>query len=375
MRHFFPALFIILWFTGISQGQSPGIQASSSWPSLTASIKIAQPLEFCGEPVDLGSQEVRERLEKELLLTIWNRPQVILWIKRTTRYLPIIEEMLKENEMPDDLKYIPIIESALRPHAGSHKGAVGFWQFLKPTGEKYGLKINAEIDERRNIFASSRAAIDYLKELHEILGSWTLAAAAFNMGELGLLSEIVSQKTNDYYQLYLPLETQRYVFRLLSAKLILMDPERFGYRVQKSDFYPTLQFDRTHIECFQDTPIHVIARAANTHFKVIKDLNPEIRGHFLGAGMHSLLIPKGAGNGFHARFKQLVKEWLAENQERVYVVKEGDNLTTIAERFNVPLPALLIWNRLDGKKPIYPGDRLVIYPSEVISDFDSPQTE
>jgi membrane-bound lytic murein transglycosylase D len=365
MRHFFPVLFIILCAAGISQGQEQGIQASASWPPLIASIQITQPMDFCGEPVDLSSQEVRERLEKELLLTIWDRPQVILWIKRSTRYLPVIEEMLKENGMPDDLKYVAIVESALRPHAGSRKGAIGFWQFLKATGERYGLKINAEIDERRNIFASTRAAISYLKELYEILDSWTLAAAGYNMGELGLQAEIVSQKTNDYYQLYLPLETQRYVFRIISAKLILLDPERFGYRIQETDLYPPLQFDRTHIECFQDTPIHIIARAADTHFKVIKDLNPEIRGHFLAAGMHSLLIPKGAENGFHVRFKQLVQKWLAENQERVYVVKEGDNLTTIAERFNVPLPALLIWNRLDGKKAIYPGDRLVIYPNEV----------
>jgi hypothetical protein len=374
MRHFFPVLFIILCAAGISQGQEQGIQASASWPPLIASIQITQPMDFCGEPVDLSSQEVRERLEKELLLTIWDRPQVILWIKRSTRYLPVIEEMLKENGMPDDLKYVAIVESALRPHAGSRKGAIGFWQFLKATGERYGLKINAEIDERRNIFASTRAAISYLKELYEILDSWTLAAAGYNMGELGLQAEIVSQKTNDYYQLYLPLETQRYVFRIISAKLILLDPERFGYRIQETDLYPPLQFDRTHIECFQDTPIHVIARAADTHFKVIKDLNPEIRGHFLAAGMHSLLIPKGAENGFHVRFKQLVQKWLAENQERVYVVKEGDNLTTIAERFNVPLPALLIWNRLDGKKAIYPGDRLVIYPNEVRSGFN-PQTD
>ena len=375
MRQFLTLFLIIFCIAGISQAQDRGIQPSSSWPSLTASIKITKPLEFCGEPVDLGSLEVRERLEKELLLTIWDRPQVILWIKRSTRYLPVIEQMLKENEMPDDLKYIAIIESALRPHAGSRKGAIGFWQFLKATGEKYGLKINAEIDERRNIFASTRAAIHYLKELYEIFGSWTLAAAGYNMGELGLQSEIVSQKTNDYYLLYLPLETQRYVFRIISAKLIFTDPERFGYRVQETDFYPPLQFDRTHIECFQDTPIHIIAQAANTHFKVIKDLNPEIRGYFLGAGMHSLLIPKGSANGFHARFKQLVKGWVAENLERVYVVREGDNLTTIAERFDVPLPALLIWNRLDESRPIYPGDRLVIYPNKADTDLNPSPAE
>ena len=331
-------------------------------------IRITQPIEFCGETVDLDSQEVRERLEKELLLTIWDRPQVILWIKRSSRYLPIIEKMLSENGMPDDLKYVAIIESALRPHAGSQKGAIGFWQFLKSTGEKYGLRVNAEIDERRNIFASTLAAISYFKELYAMLQSWTLAAAAFNMGELGLQSEMVSQKSNDYYQLYLPLETQRYVFRIIAAKIILADPQRFGFHFTDEDLYPPLLFDRIHIECFQDTPIHVVARAANTRFKAIKDLNPEIRGHFLAAGSHALLIPKGSADGFNARFKELVQQWLAENQERVYVVKEGDNLTAIAERFNIPLPALIIWNRLDAKEPIHPGDRIVIYPSEVIND-------
>jgi hypothetical protein len=327
-------------------------------------IKIDEPLDFCGEPVALDLQEVRERLEKELLLTIWDRPQVALWIKRSTRYLPIIEKMLSENNMPDDLKYVAIIESALRPHAGSRKGAIGFWQFLKSTGRKYGLKINTEIDERRNIFTSTQAAIDYFKALYEMLGSWTLSAAAYNMGELGLQSEMASQKSQDYYQLYLPLETQRYVFRIIAAKMILRDPVRFGFRFTDQDLYPPLVFKRVQIECFQDTPVQIVAQAANTYFKAIKDLNPEIRGHFLAAGTHRLLIPPGSADGFDARFKQLVQQWQATNLERVYVVQKGDNLTGIAERFKVPLPALLIWNRLDGRKPIHPGDRLVIYPNE-----------
>ena len=376
MKHtLLTSLLIILTVPGIAVAQELGMPPSSTWPSLMAGVKITEPIDFCGESVPLDSQEVHERLEKELLLTIWDRPQVVLWIKRTTRYLPIIEKMLSENEMPDDLKYVAIAESALRPHVGSSKGAIGFWQFLRSTGQKYGLRINAEIDERRNIFASTVAAINYFKELYQMLGSWTLAAAAYNMGELGLQTEIVSQKTNDYYQLYLPLETQRYIFRIISAKIILSDPQRFGFQFTDQDLYPPLSFDRIHVECFQDTPIHIVAQAANTHFKAIKDLNPEIRGHFLAAGMHSLLIPKGAANGFYTRFKELVQQWVAENQERVYVVKEGDNLTVIAERFNVPLPALMIWNRLDGKKPIHPGDRIVIYPNPAESDFNASQAD
>ena len=346
-------------------GESPATPEPGRFPSLISSARISGPLDFCGEPVELENRDVRERLEKELLLTLWDRPQIVLWIKRSNRYFPIIEKMLEEHEMPPDLKYIAIAESALRPHAGSNKGAIGFWQFLKSSGRKYGLSINSEIDERRNIFQSTEAAIAYFKQLYDILGSWTLAAAAYNMGEQGLLSEILAQKTRYYYHLYLPLETQRYIFRVISAKIILSDPETYGFRFTEKDLYPPLQFDRIKLECFQETPIAVVAEAANTRFKVIKDLNPEIRGHFIAAGNHWILIPKGAADRFQARFKTLVDQWLAENRQRVYVVKEGDSLSTIAERFNVPLPALIIWNRLKLREHIHPGQNLIIYSDEI----------
>jgi hypothetical protein len=334
------------------------------FPGLMSRVRVAGPLDFCGEPVDLENQDVRERLEKELLLTLWGRPQVVLWIKRSGRYMPIIESMLKEHDMPDDLKYVAIIESALRPHAGSRKGAIGFWQFMEATGLNYGLQINSEKDQRRNIFYSTEAAIAYFKALYDLLGSWTLSAAAYNMGEQGLQSEILAQKTDNYYHLYLPLETQRYVFRIISAKLVLTDPATYGFQHTRQDLYPPLEYDRLKLHCFQETPITLIAQAANTGFKKIKDLNPEIRGHFLAAGSHRILIPKGADDGFQERFKSLVDQWVAENKERVYVVKEGDNLSSIADRFNVPLPALIIWNRLEKNKHIHPGDRLVIYPEK-----------
>ena len=340
---------------------SSEITGPAQFPALISSVRVSGPLDFCGEIVELDNPEVRERLEKELLLTLWDRPQVILWIKRSKRFFPIIEKMLQEHNMPQDLKYIAIIESALRPHAGSHKGAMGFWQFMEATGRRYGLVINSEKDERRNIFRSTEAAISYYKELYELLESWTLSAAAYNMGEQGLQSEILAQKSNNYYHLYLPLETQRYIMRAISAKIILSAPEAYGFQFTEADLYPPLQYDRIRLECFQETPIAIIAQAADTYFKMIKDLNPEIRGYYLAAGSHWLLIPQGTGDGFHTRYKMLVNQWLTETSERVYVVKAGDNLSTIAERFNVPLPALFIWNRLAKNKHIHPGDRLVIY--------------
>ena len=344
---------------------SSEITGAAQFPALISSVRVSGPLDFCGEIVELDNPEVRERLEKELLLTLWDRPQIILWIKRSRRFFPIIEKMLQEHNMPQDLKYIAIIESALRPHAGSRKGAIGFWQFMKATGRRYGLVINSEMDERRNIFRSTEAAISYYKELYELLESWTLSAAAYNMGEQGLQSEILAQKSNNYYHLYLPLETQRYIMRAISAKIILSAPEAYGFQFTEADLYPPLQYDRIRLECFQETPIAIIAQAADTYFKMIKDLNPEIRGHYLAAGSHWLLIPQGAGDGFHTRYKMLVNQWLTETSERIYVVKAGDNLSTIAERFNVPLPALFIWNRLAKNKHIHPGDRLVIYSDTI----------
>ncbi len=338
--------------------------AQSPFPSLISSLRIQGPLEFCGERVPLESQEVRERLEKELLLSLWDRPQVILWLKRSRRYLPHIEKMLKEHGMPDDLKFVAIAESALRPHAGSKKGAIGFWQFMKDTGSKYGLVINGYVDERRNLFTSTRAAIRYFRDLHKLLGSWTLAAGAFNLGEAGVRAEILEQRTQDYYELYLPLETQRFVFRILSVKLILSDPPRYGFILAEEDYYPPLEFDSVQVDCPQETPIWIIAAAAKTHFKMIKDLNPELRGHYLAEGSHTILIPKGASREFQDQYQRVLDGWLTSHKERIYVVKRGDNLSAIADRFHVPLPALIIWNRLDLNAPIHPGDRLVIYREE-----------
>jgi hypothetical protein len=321
-------------------------------------------LELFGESVPLDSRDVRERLEKEILLTLWDRPQVLLWLKRSRRYLPIIEEKLQKNGMPDDLKFLAIAESALRPHVGSPKGAMGFWQFTRQTGLRYGLQIDRRIDERRNIYASTDAAVLYLKHLQRLFGSWTLAAAAFNMGEHGLMAEILLQGTRDYYQLYLPLETQRFVLRILSVKRIFTEPDVYGFALSEDDYYPPLETEVVQVDCLQEVPIRVIARAANTQFKVMKDLNPEIRGHFLAAGKHTVMVPSGEAKDFELRYQSHLKKYMAAREERVYVVRPGDSLSTIAEKFDIPLQVLLIQNRLDPRQPIHPGDKVIIYPDD-----------
>ena len=366
------AIALLSWSTICAEPREP-----AHFPSLVSSLKVARPLEFCGERVPIEIQEVRERLEKELLLSLWDRPQVILWLKRSRRHLPHIEEILEKNGVPDDLKYLAIAEGALRPHAASRKGAVGFWQFTEYTGRENGLVINERIDERRNIFTSTQAATQYFTRLHGTFGSWALAAAAYNMGEEGLMTEILEQGTNDYYYLYLPLETQRYIFRILSVKLIFSNPERYGFQLSPEDYYPPFAFDRIRVDCFRDTPIRIIAQAAKTHFKVIKDLNPEIRGRYLPEGSREILIPKGAARDFHARYRDLLRQWSRDQEERIYVVKKGDSLSSIANRFDVPLLAIIFWNRLDPKKPIHPGDELIIYRrgrkrGDIEEDGDDP---
>ena len=355
------ALMGCLLYLAISPVTHAETKVSAHYPSLIASLNIDASQNFCNEDVPVDRQEIRERFEKELLLSLWDRPQVILWLKRSHRYLPHIEKMLEEKGVPDDIKFIAVAESALRPHVGSRKGAIGFWQFTPATARKYGLVVNQHVDERRNIFASTAAAIQYLKQLRQDFGSWTLAAAAFNMGEGGLMAEIMEQGTNDYYKLYLPLETQRYLFRVLSVKLIFSDPQMYGFSLTKKDVYPPLSFDQVQLVCTQETPIRIVAQAAKTHFKTIKDLNPEIRGHYLTKGDHTILIPRGASTGFQKRYANLEKKYSATREERIYIVKDGDNLSIIAERFGIPLAALIIWNRIDLQRPIHPGDRLIIH--------------
>lgn len=331
-----------------------------------ASARPPEGLSLCGEKVPFELDHVRERFEKEMLLTLFDRPQVLLWLKRTTRYLPFISQALDQADMPSDIKYLAIIESALRPHAGSPKGAIGFWQLMPTTARNYGLKVDEFVDQRRDLYLSTPAALDYLKMLHAKFSSWTLALAAYNMGEEGLEAEMLEQKSSDYYQLYLPLETQRFIFRMLAVKLIMSDPEAYDFNLAPGDYYAPIGFDTVAVDCFQETPIRLVAEAAKTSFKQIKDLNPHLRGHYIRAGHHQLRVPQGRATGFKKRFDAIVSAYSKERDHRIYVVKNGDSLSTIAEKFGVPLAALLIWNRIGVDKTLYPGDRLVIYPGSIV---------
>jgi hypothetical protein len=367
MKYSYWALNVILFVTIIIASACAGTAQITAQKSvgqaLIEAIKINEPLTFCNEPVPLSEADIKERLEREILLSLDNSDDVILWLKRANRYFPHIEKVLKDKSLPDDLKYIVIAESALKPHAASNKGAVGYWQFIESTGIKYGMEISKDIDERRNLISSTEAATNYLKDLYALFGSWTLAAAAYNMGEEGLKTELLIQKVNNYYQLYLNQETQRYIFRILAAKIIMSNPEKYGYDLAREDLYHAVQFDRVEITVREAVPLYIIAQAAKTYFKVIKDLNPQFKSYYLPAGKYKLMLPRGAAMGFSERLENIMSQWLAEKKERIYIVKKGDNLSNIAARFNVSVKAIMIWNGITSGKKIALGDKLFIFSS------------
>ncbi len=329
-------------------------------PTLVEAVRFSGDVRLCGEKIPFTDPEVRERLEKEMMLAVWNRPQVMLWLKRAHRWFPHIESVLKQENLPLDLKYLPIVESALLPHGESHKGAVGYWQFIKSTGKKYGLRIDSKVDERRNMFFATRAACRYLKDLYSEFGSYLLAMSAYNMGEYGLSKAIELQDTRDFFSLYLPLETQRYILKMVAVKFIMSNPETYGFHLEPQDLYPVFTFSEIKLSPKSDVPLSMIAKACQVPFKTIKDYNPQLRGYYLEKGTATLFVPKGKDEGFHKKFtplyKALVKKQLSSS--KFHVVKSGESLSAIAGKYNMSLSGLRRFNKLSKKHIIHPGDKL-----------------
>jgi len=332
--------------------------------NLAFAVRIKQPVSFCGENVPVENMDVKERLETELLLMAWDKAQTVLWMKRAGRYFPHIEKILKDKGLPDDIKYIAIIESSLRPGVNSSAGASGFWQFIESTGTKYGLDINPAIDERRNLVLSTNAAFHYLSSLYSMFGSWSLAAAAYNMGEYGLKERIESQETRDYYNLYLPNETMRYVIRAIAVKMIFSEPARFGLNLNTEDIYKPVEADQVTVSCPYRISIMLISKAAQTYYKTIRDLNPELKGAFLEKGEYSLYIPKGSLSGFTSRFAMNLKDnnlLHFYGIRKTWVVKEGESLTILSDRFGVKPETLKKWNGMDSENDLIPGKKIVYF--------------
>lgn len=238
-------------------------------------LPMPEKLDFAGEPVPLDDPDIYERMDRELLVNTYWQSNALLLIKRANKYFPIMEPILKEYGVPDDFKYLAVIESSLT-QAVSPARATGFWQLMEGTAKDYGLEVNSNVDERYHIEKSTRAACKYLVKSWEKFGSWTMAAAAFNAGNAGISRQLDRQDAGAYYELLLGEETGRYVFRILALKEIMQNPEKYGFNYSEEHLYK-------HIPTYSvkvDTPVTDFAKFAKDHginYKILKIHNPWLR--------------------------------------------------------------------------------------------------
>ncbi|MGD8372971.1 MAG: transglycosylase SLT domain-containing protein [Syntrophobacterales bacterium] len=321
-------------------------------------------VDLCGESIPLENLHVLEMLDREFTIAVWDRAQVFMWLKRSGRYFPYIEAKLAEATMPDDLKYVPVAESALIPDARSRKRAVGLWQFMTHTGRRYGLRKNRLIDERRDFEQSTEAAIEYLKHLYDKFGSWTLALAAYNCGDALLKREIRKQKVKDFYRLRLPPETERYIFRIAAAKIIMEHPQQYGFNLPPEQTYRPLWYDTVEVRLRRRLNLTDLAQGLGTDYRVLRRLNPQIRHHYLPKGHHTIKVPPGFGSKVEIALQQL-KQIPPRNKnktyESYYVVQDGDTLGHISKRTGVSIATLRSLNEIHGST-IWAGQKLRLTP-------------
>jgi hypothetical protein len=270
---------VALLITGTTANEEHDGNALKKSAAFTA-VEIPDSVIFAGEPVPVWRFDVREALDRELLVNSYFHSQTIRYIKMAPRYFSMIEPILEEKGVPDDFKYLAVAESGFNPRAVSPARAVGLWQFLQGTGRDYGLEINSEVDERYHIEKSTYAACDYLLDSYERYGSWSTVAAAFNAGNNGVQRQIVRQKIVSYYDLLFGEETSRYVFRIIALKLIMENPEKYNFLIAEEEKYPLVQTREVEIsgkvEDFAD-----FALDQGINYKLLKDFNPWLRDNFL----------------------------------------------------------------------------------------------
>lgn len=256
------------------------------------SLTLPNELSFCGESVPMERIDVRERLDRELLVNTYWQSNTLLAHKRAHRWFPLIESVLEREGVPEDMKYLALVESNFT-NVVSPAGAAGYWQFMKETAQGNGLEVNGEVDERYHVEKSTEAACRLLKKAYAKYGSWALAAASYNLGQGGVDKQLGRQQREDYYELLLPEETSRYVFRILAMKEIIRDPERYGFHLRPQDLYRPYATRALEVS----GPIEDIAAFSirqGTDYKTIKLLNPWLRENHLTnkeGRRYTLLLP------------------------------------------------------------------------------------
>ena len=256
---------------------NPEIQTHKTYK--IKALKLPNGLNLAGERVPIEINDVKERMERELLVNTYWQSNGILLLKRANKYFPILEPLLKKYNLPDDFKFLALAESGFTDETSS-AGAAGMWHFMRTTGKEYGLEINDNVDERYHIEKSTKVAAEYLTKARENLGSWTLAAAAYNAGNYGISRRLESQQVIDYYDAKLPNETERYVFRILALKEIISNPKKYGFIFEKEDLY-TLKKTTTVKVDTAISNLTLFAKKYGMNYKEFKIHNPWLRAHKL----------------------------------------------------------------------------------------------
>jgi hypothetical protein len=238
-------------------------------------VQSPDSISFAGEIVPLYYFDVRESLDRELLINTYWHSQTLLHIKLANRYLHIIKPILEKNGIPSDFQYIPLAESGFK-NVISPKGATGYWQFLKETAKEHGLEVTNEIDERYHLVKSTEAACQFFKKSYEDFGSWTLAAATYNVGRKRIKTHIRNQEEKNYYNLYMNQETSRYIYRIIAIKLVIENPRQYGFKLREKDLYQPIHTKQIEVtSTIENLP--EFARKNNTNYKLLKMLNPWLR--------------------------------------------------------------------------------------------------
>ena len=261
--------------TGILFSQFTGEGTNYTSVDVKNHVYLPNNMNFCGEKVPMRIIDVKERLDREMTVNINLHSATTLIIKRANRYFPEIEPILKKHGIPDDFKYLAVIESALT-NATSSAGAKGFWQFMPETAKEYNLEVTNSIDERYDVVKATEAACQYLKKAHAKFGNWTLVAASYNRGMGGIQKSLDSQGVSDYYDLFLTEETSRYVFRILALKEIMGNSGKYGFQLPNDVLYDPIKTKNLPVtENIPDLAKYALDQGIN--YKILKLHNPWMR--------------------------------------------------------------------------------------------------
>jgi hypothetical protein len=271
-------IITILFFNGMNKDRVSSLVNTHKNYKIKA-LKLPANLNLAGERVPVEIPDVKERMERELLVNTYWQSNGLLLIKRVNKYFPILEPLLKKYGLPDDFKFLALAESGFTDET-STVGAAGIWHFMKTTGKEYGLEINKNVDERYHIEKSTKVAAEYLKNSKERFNSWTLAAAAYNAGNYGVARRLEAQQVTNYYDAKMADETERYIFRILALKEIINNPEKYGFVFDESDLYSSEKTTTIKVDS-AITNITAFANRFGMNYKEFKIHNPWLREHHL----------------------------------------------------------------------------------------------